>query len=65
MAALSAVPSKAALLSEQRLWIAYKDKSCAWWLDGRGREGQVIHYPLCRATVVEDRIALLAMGTEE
>ena len=52
--------SKRALLAEQRLWIAYKDKSCAWWLTDHGREGQIIHYPLCRAAVVEDRIGLLA-----
>ena len=55
--------AKAALLAEQRLWIAYKDKSCSWWLYGQGREGQVIHYPLCRSTIIEDRIRLLnALG---
>jgi uncharacterized protein YecT (DUF1311 family) len=51
--------AKTALLAEQRLWITYKDKSCSWWLYGRGREGQVIHYPMCRATIIEDRIRLL------
>ena len=52
--------SKAALLAEQRLWIAYKDRSCQWWLNDYGREGQVIHYPLCRAAVIEGRIQILA-----
>jgi uncharacterized protein YecT (DUF1311 family) len=47
---------KAALLDEQRAWIAYKDKSCLWNLEGQGREGQVIHFPQCRSTVIEDRI---------
>ena len=51
---------KSALLTEQRLWIAYKDRSCQWWLNERGREGQVIHYPLCRAAVIENRIQILA-----
>ncbi len=50
---------KRALLAEQRLWIAYKDRSCQFWLDGQGREGQVIHFPRCRAAVIEDRIGLL------
>ncbi len=54
-------PGKPALLAEQRLWIAYKDKSCAAWLADRGREGQVIHYPLCRSTVIEERIRMLEL----
>jgi uncharacterized protein YecT (DUF1311 family) len=52
--------SKGALLAEQRLWITYKDRSCQWWLNERGREGQVIQYPLCRAAVIESRIQILA-----
>ena len=51
--------AKKALLAEQRAWITYKDKSCLWWLDGYGREGQVVHYPLCRSGVIEDRIRQL------
>ncbi len=47
---------RAALLDEQRAWIAYKDKSCLWNLEGQGREGVVIRFPACRATVIEDRI---------
>jgi len=55
--------AKEALLDEQRAWIAYKDKSCLWWLEGQGREGQVIHFPQCRSTVIEDRILdLTAIG---
>jgi uncharacterized protein YecT (DUF1311 family) len=52
--------SKASLLAEQRLWIAYKDHACQWWLNDYGREGQVIQYPLCRAAVIESRIEVLA-----
>ena len=51
---------KAQLRAEQRLWIAWKDKSCGFWLEGNGREGQVIHYPACRAQVIADRRAFLA-----
>jgi uncharacterized protein YecT (DUF1311 family) len=52
--------SKASLLAEQRLWIAYKARSCQWWLNDDGRQGQVIQYPLCRAAVIESRIQILA-----
>ncbi len=52
--------SKASLLTEQRLWIAYKDRSCQFWLNDSGREGQVVQYPLCRAAVIESRIQILA-----
>ena len=52
--------SKASLLTEQRLWVAYKDRSCQFWLNDSGREGQVIRYPLCRAAVIESRIEILA-----
>ncbi|UZK67504.1 lysozyme inhibitor LprI family protein [Sphingomonas sp. M1-B02] len=27
-------PTRAALLAEQRLWIAFKDKSCVYWSGG-------------------------------
>ena len=54
--------SKKDLLAEQRLWIAYKDKSCLWRANGDwGREGQVIAYPTCRAKVIGDRAAYLEM----
>lgn len=48
---------KKALLDEQRAWIAYKDKSCLTWTTGYfGREGQVIHFYVCRADVIDARI---------
>ena len=46
-----------ALLEEQRAWITYKDASCALYATGDyGREGQVLHYPMCRAQVIAARI---------
>ena len=50
---------KAELLAEQRLWLAFKNRSCGYWLEGNGREGQVIHYPSCRAQVIADRAGYL------
>lgn len=48
--------SKKDLLAEQRLWNAYKEKSCAFLQNGDfGREGQVIHFPACKAAVIEAR----------
>jgi len=53
-------PTKAALLDEQRAWIAFKDKSCGFWSTGAfGREGQVIHFYVCRELVLEQRINFL------
>lgn len=52
--------AKKALLDEQRAWIAYKDKSCLALTTGYfGREGQVIHYYVCRADVIDARIDYL------
>ena len=46
----------AALLAEQRAWVAYKDLSCQLYATGDyGREGQVLHYPICRAGVLAAR----------
>ena len=53
--------AKTALLAEQRLWNAFKEKSCAFWLEGYGREGQVLHFPICRGEVIEERIKRLAL----
>jgi len=48
--------SKKDLLAEQRLWNAYKEKSCEFLDNGDfGREGQVIHFPACRARIIEAR----------
>ena len=45
-----------ALLAEQRAWIAFKDASCAFYATGDyGREGQVLHFPTCRAKVIAAR----------
>ena len=48
------------LLAEQRAWNSYKEKSCNYLRNGEwGREGQVLHYPICRAKVIEYRITEL------
>lgn len=48
--------TKTDLLSEQRLWNTYKESSCNFYANGDwGREGQVLHYANCRASVIEDR----------
>ncbi|MDP9839020.1 uncharacterized protein YecT (DUF1311 family) [Neorhizobium huautlense] len=52
--------SKKDMLAEQRLWNAYKEKSCDFFANGDfGREGQVIHFPACRAQTIEARIKQL------
>lgn len=52
--------TKKDLLAEQRLWNAYKEGSCTFLSNGDfGREGQVIHFPACRAEVIEARIKQL------
>lgn len=49
--------TKSDLLAEQRAWIAYKEKSCNFLRNGEwGREGEVLHYHVCRAQVIEYRI---------
>ncbi len=53
-------PTRAALLDEQRLWLAFRDKSCRYWMTGAfGREGQSVHFYTCRAAVIDARIAYL------
>lgn len=45
-----------ALLEEQRAWITYKDASCRFYVIGDyGREGQMLHYSMCRAQVIAAR----------
>jgi len=46
--------AKEALLSEQRLWVKWKDSACTLF-DYAGREGQVLSYPMCKITVIKDR----------
>lgn len=48
--------TKTDLLAEQRLWNSYKESSCNFYANGDwGREGQVLSYPSCRASVIEAR----------
>ncbi|QWK80218.1 MULTISPECIES: lysozyme inhibitor LprI family protein [Brucella/Ochrobactrum group] len=48
--------SKTDLLAEQRLWNSYKESSCNLYANGDwGREGQILNYPNCRASVIETR----------
>lgn len=58
--------AKSALLDEQRLWIAFKEKSCGTYSIGAfGREGQVIGFFACRARVLTERIeALKTLGSD-
>lgn len=58
--------TQAALLAEQRLWLAFRDKSCLYWNASPtfGREGQAVHFYTCRAAVIDSRIAYLnAIGS--
>ncbi len=48
--------AKQYLLTEQRLWNTYKESSCLFYNTDFGREGQVIHFPICRALVIEQRV---------
>ncbi|MBW6425850.1 DUF1311 domain-containing protein [Rhizobium sp. XQZ8] len=48
--------AKQYLLTEQRLWNAYKESGSNFYNSGFGREGQVIHFPACRARIIENRI---------
>lgn len=54
-------PTKKALLDEQRLWNAFKEKSCTYWTASNtfGREGQTVHFYTCRAAIIDERIAYL------
>lgn len=53
--------TKRELLAEQRLWNAYKEQSCNFLRKGSwGREGQVLHFPACRADIIEERTKQLA-----
>ena len=53
--------SRADLRTEQRAWIAYKEKACAFYGNGDfGRDGQVLHGPSCLAGVIARRRGELA-----
>lgn len=48
------------LRAEQRAWNAYKDRACRFYSNGDfGREGQVLHYPACRARIISERTMTL------
>ena len=52
----SATPAGRTLLSEQRAWIAFREKACAeYFLPDAGREAEVIHGPLCIASIIDAR----------
>ena len=59
-------PTQAELLAEQRLWLAFRDKSCGYWRTGAfGRDGQTVHFYTCRAGVIDARIEYLeAIGDD-
>lgn len=51
---------KTSLRAEQRAWNAFKELSCLHLANGDyGREGQVLHFPICRADIIEQRIEYL------
>jgi uncharacterized protein YecT (DUF1311 family) len=50
----------AALLDEERQWIKLKDLACSYWGNGDfGREGQVLQFGSCKATLIAERVAYL------
>lgn len=57
----SKTPRGAALLSEQRAWIAFRQKACTGFWQDQGREAQVLHEPLCIAQIIEDRATDLSV----
>ncbi|PPC94846.1 MAG: hypothetical protein CTY33_02870 [Methylotenera sp.] len=57
------------LLNEQRAWIKYKDEACQYYAatdDGGsptfGREGTALHYGLCKATIIAERVNYLKVA---
>lgn len=53
--------SRRALLEEQRAWLKFRGSSCRVWADRSfGREGQVLHFFVCRAGIIEARISYLS-----
>lgn len=50
--------TKTDLLAAQRAWVAFQEKACAFYANGDwGREGEVLSYPACLATIIEARTA--------
>jgi uncharacterized protein YecT (DUF1311 family) len=49
--------AKTSLEAEQQAWMAYESISCELFSSGEfGREGQVLHSPICRANVIAARV---------
>jgi uncharacterized protein YecT (DUF1311 family) len=58
MASLDDKQSRDQLLAEQRAWLKFRDASCQVYANGSfGREGQVLHFILCRAGIISARIS--------
>ena len=58
--AASAPATRKDLLAEQRAWNAFMQKACRFYDNGEfGREGQVLHFPACRATLIAQRTVTL------
>jgi uncharacterized protein YecT (DUF1311 family) len=48
--------TKQDLLTAQRAWIAFKETACEFYANGDwGREGEVLQFPACLASVIETR----------
>lgn len=53
------------LLNEQRLWIKYKDSACNYFLVEEdkmyvfGHEGTSLHFGICKASVIAERVDYL------
>ena len=54
--------TKAAMLTEQRAWLSYRNTACAFYgvQTDWGRTGEVLDGPECKAVVTERRTAELA-----
>ena len=51
-------PSRTQFLKKQRAWVRFKDASCGFYANGSsGREGQVLHFYVCRGAILEARIS--------
>jgi uncharacterized protein YecT (DUF1311 family) len=54
------------LLEGQRAWIKYKDSACLFYTAPEfGREGTVLHFGVCKASIIADRVAVLQILLDE
>jgi uncharacterized protein YecT (DUF1311 family) len=58
--------SAQSLLDEQRSWVKFKDSACTFYNSGDfGREGQMLRYGECKASIVAQRVkALTGLATD-